>query len=65
MTFAAKLLNRIQDQPILQEAESVRLHKIGDEVFEMTVDGTSILFTADAGLDLTFRLAEFLSSMEK
>lgn len=64
MSFAAKLLSQLQDQDILREASSIRFHKIGDEVFEVAVDGRSILLTTDAGLDLSFRLAEFLSAME-
>jgi hypothetical protein len=65
MTFAAHLLSKIQEQRILVEADSVRFHKIGDEVFEIAIDGRSFLLSTDAGLDLSFRLAEFLSSMEQ
>lgn len=64
MSFATNVLAKLQEQPILQEADSVRFHKIGNEVFEVSIDGQSLLFTTDAGLDFLYSFAEFLSSME-
>lgn len=65
MTFATQILNRLQDQPILLEASSVRFHKIGDQVFEISIDGKSVLLSTDAGIDLSYKLVEFLSEMER
>jgi hypothetical protein len=65
MSFATKVLAQIHDRTILREAETIRFHKIGAEVFEIVVDGQSFLLTTDAGIDFSFGLAEFLSSMEQ
>jgi hypothetical protein len=63
MTFAAKPLTKIQDQALLLEADSIRIHKIGDEVFEISVDGQRVLLSIDISIDPSFRLVEFLSSL--
>ena len=65
MTFANQILSRLQDQTVLLEASSVRFHKIGDQVFEISIDGRSFLLSTDAGIDLSYRLVEFLSEMER
>ncbi len=64
MDFSEEILEKIQEAPILLDGESIELHELGQDVFELAVAGKSILLSTDAGLDLAYQLAEFLSAME-
>lgn len=65
MNFSAEVLRSIQETPVLTSADSVRFHRLGDDVFALEVDGKSFLLSTDAGLDLSFRLAEYMALMER
>lgn len=65
MTFSQELLHQIQESTVLRCCAGVQFHTLGHEIFQMEVDGKNVLLTKDAGLDLAYRLAEFLASMEE
>jgi len=65
MSFSSELLSKIQNTPVLTRADNVRFHRLSEEVFALELNGECVLLSLDAGIDLSYRLAEYTSSMEQ
>ncbi|MCO5142979.1 MAG: hypothetical protein M9962_07815 [Oligoflexia bacterium] len=65
MTFTDSILNKIQNTPIYLDADSIRLHKIHGELWELTIDGQPMLFSYDAGEALATKLTCFLKKLRE
>ncbi len=64
MTFSQSILKDLEETTVVQAAEEFEFHDLGQGVFELAVGGERMLLTRDAGIDLAFRLADFLASLE-
>jgi hypothetical protein len=68
MDFSRKLMAELNDMEVIRSADAFALHDLGPELMEISLSGGEkgprLLLTRDAGIDLAFRLADFLARLE-
>ena len=68
MEFSQKLMVELENMDVIRSADAFALHDLGPELMEISLHdgeaGPRLLLTRDAGIDLAFRLADFLARLE-
>lgn len=64
MQFSQSILKELGEMEVSYSAEEIHLHDLGRDLLEISAGRSRILLSRDAGIDLAFRLADFLSHLE-
>ena len=64
MSFSERVLQDLSEMDVIQDADEFGLHEMSGNLFELSSGPHRILLSRDAGIDLAFRLADFLAALE-